>query len=111
MGIAGMMLGILAVVFAIIPIFGWIISIPCLLLGLPLSIIGLIQNRRRGQGYGMAITGIITNSLAVVVVILWIFLFVAPPENPNLEFDVGERVAPMPLIYPPRQPHPPRQRL
>ena len=59
MGIAGMILGILAVVFAIIPIFGWIIAIPCLLLGLPLSIIGLIQNRRRGHGYGMAIAGII----------------------------------------------------
>ena len=65
MGIAGMILGILAVVFAIIPIFGWIISIPCVLVGLPLSIIGLIQNRRRGQGYGMAIAGIVTNSLAV----------------------------------------------
>ena len=38
MGIAGMILGILAAVFAIIPIFGWIISIPCLLVGLPLSI-------------------------------------------------------------------------
>ena len=101
MGIAGMILGILAVVFAIIPIIGWIISIPCLLVGLPLSIFGLMQNRKRGQGYSMAIAGIVTNVVAIVVVILWISLFVASPENQNLEFDVGERVAPMPLIYPP----------
>ena len=102
MGIAGMILGILAVVFAIIPIFGWIISIPCVLVGLPLSIIGLIQNRRRGQGYGMAIAGIVTNSLAVIVVILWIFLFVASTEvtdeGPGY---MAESVPLMPLIYPP----------
>lgn len=101
MGIAGMILGILAVVFAVIPIIGWIISIPCLLVGLPLSIIGFFQNRKRGRGYGMAIAGIVTNIVAIVVVILWIFLFVGSPDNPNLEFDVGERVAPMPIIYRP----------
>ena len=101
MGIAGMILGILAVVFAVIPIIGWIISIPCLMVGLPLSIIGFSQNRKRGRGYGMAIAGIITNIVAIAVVILWIFLFVGSPDNPNLEFDVGERVAPMPIIYRP----------
>ena len=102
MGIAGMILGILAVVFAIIPIFGWIIAIPCLLLGLPLSIIGLIQNRRRDQGYGMAIAGIVTNCLAVVVIILWTFLFVASAEAPDEELGyMAERVPLMPLIYPP----------
>ena len=70
-----MILGILAIVFAIIPILGWIIAVPCLLVGLPLSIIALIQNRRRGQGYGMAIAGIVTNSLAGVIVIVWTIVF------------------------------------
>ena len=102
MGIAGMILGILAVVFAIIPIIGWIISIPCLLIGLPLSIIGLLQNRKRGHGYGMAIAGIVTNVVAIVVVILWIFLFVASTEVTDVELGfTAERVPLMPLIYPP----------
>ena len=102
MGIAGMILGILAVVFAIIPIIGWIISIPCLLIGLPLSIIGLLQNRKRGHGYGMAIAGIVTNVVAIVVVILWIFLFVASTEVTDVELGfMAERVPLMPLIYPP----------
>ena len=102
MGIAGMILGILAVVFAIIPIIGWIISIPCLLIGLPLSIIGLLQNRKRSHGYGMAIAGIVTNVVAIVVVILWIFLFVASTEVTDVELGfTAERVPLMPLIYPP----------
>ena len=112
MGIAGMILGILAVVFAIIPIIGWIISIPCLLIGLPLSIIGLLQNRKRGHGYGMAIAGIVTNVVAIVVVILWIFLFVASTEVTDVELGVHGRARSSHASHlPTRQPHPPRQHL
>ncbi len=102
MSIAGMVLGILAVVFAVIPIFGWIISIPCLLVGLPLSIIGLTQNRKHGQGYGMSLAGIVTNVLAIVVVILWIVLFVASAEVIDEDFSYGGEPVPlMPIIFDP----------
>ena len=102
MGIAGMVLGILAVIFAVIPIFGWIISIPCLMVGLPLSIIGFTQNRKRGRGYGMAIAGIITNIVAIAVVVLWVVLFVASADDAVEEFSYGGETVPlMPIIFDP----------
>ena len=57
MGVAGMILGIIGVVFAFIPLVGPFIAFPCIAVGMPLSIIGFVRNRRRGQGKGMAIAG------------------------------------------------------
>ncbi len=46
MNIAGMVLGIIAIMFAWIPIIGFI-SIPLVVIGLPLSFFGLLRSRRR----------------------------------------------------------------
>ena len=71
MGIAGMILGIIAVVFAFIPIFGAFVAIPCSLVGLPLSGVGFYMNRKAGTGSGMAIAGIATNIVALLLAIIW----------------------------------------
>ena len=72
MNVAGMVLGIIAVVFAFIPVFGAFISFPCIAVGLPLSAIAFVRQRKAGEGYGMAVAGIATNVVALVIAILWI---------------------------------------
>ena len=74
MSIAGMVLGIVAVTLAWIPLIG-IVSIPLVLVGMPLSIIGLIRRRQRGASIGMAVAGIATNSVALLLIIMYVFLF------------------------------------
>ena len=74
MNIAGMVLGIIALVLAWIPFVG-IISIPMVMVGLPLSFIGFRRSRRRGNGVGMAIAGLATNLIALSVIVLWLVFF------------------------------------
>ena len=74
MSIAGMVLGIVAVTLGWIPIIG-IVSIPLVLVGMPLSVLGLRQNLNRGSGIGMAVAGIATNSIAILFIILYLLLF------------------------------------
>ena len=77
MGIAGMILGIIGVVFAFVPLVGPFITFPCVAVGLPLSCVGFVLNRRRNQGKGMAIAGIACNTVAIVLFIISIAFVVA----------------------------------
>ena len=70
MGIAGMVLGIVALVFVWIPFVG-VISIPLIIVGLPLSGVALYQGRQNETGTGMAIAGLVTNAIALIVVIVY----------------------------------------
>ena len=76
MGTAGMILGIIGVVFAFIPLVGPFVSIPCIAIGLPLSIIGFFLNLRRNQGKGMSIAGIVCNGIALALTVISIVITV-----------------------------------
>ena len=76
MAIAGMILGIIAVIFGlmtilIIPMF---ISIPCILVGLPLSAVAFNRAKREGDSIGIAVTGIALNSVAILIVVVFFLL-------------------------------------
>ncbi|MFD8292470.1 DUF4190 domain-containing protein [Streptomyces lavendulae] len=65
----------LAVAAMVLGVIGWITSI--VFIGGPLGVIGLIlgvaalrKSKRTGTGRGMAVTGLVTSSLAIVVSIL-----------------------------------------
>ena len=75
MGVAGMVLGIVAVVFGFIPVIGAFIAFPCIAVGLPLSGVGLYRKIKANEGKGIAITGIVTNTVALVIVIIWLVAF------------------------------------
>ncbi len=77
MGIAGMVLGIVAIVFAFILLIGPFISIPCIAVGLPLSAVAFFRDRASGRGYGMAVAGIVTNVVAIVIALVRLTLFVS----------------------------------
>ena len=76
MNVAGMTLGIIAMVFALIPVFGAFIAIPCIFVGLPLSLVSFFKKKRVGEGIGMALAGMATNVIALVMVIAWAILLI-----------------------------------
>ena len=78
MGLAGIVLAVLAIALTIIPTIGWILATLCLVSGLSLSTVGLIQHRRGGREFTMAIAGIATNIVVIIVIYLWIYLYVDP---------------------------------
>ena len=69
-----MVLGIVAVTLAWIPIIG-ILSIPLVTVGLPLSFFGLRRNMKKGKGIGMAVTGLVTNLVALGFIFFYIYAF------------------------------------
>lgn len=89
MSIAGMILGIIAVLFAFIlfigavgswdsfAAFGTFISFPCIAVGLPLSCVGFYLNKKREQGIGIAVTGMTTNIVALFFFIIGMIVGVA----------------------------------
>ena len=82
MGIAGMILGIIGLVFSLIPVWGAFISGPCVCVGLPLSGIAFFKSRKSktsllGIPFGISIAGLATNIGAIVVINAWIILILA----------------------------------
>lgn len=81
LGIASMVLGILAFVICWIPIIN-LLSLPLSGLGLGLGIIGIvIAATRRGSGIGFPIAGTAISGLALIVVI-WMYLAIASAMAP-----------------------------
>ena len=81
MGIAGMILGIIGLVFSLIPIYGVIISGPCVCVGLPLSGITFFKSRKSktsllGIPFGISIAGLATNIVAIIIINVWIILLI-----------------------------------
>ena len=74
MSIAGMILGIIAMMFAWIPVIGYI-SIPLILVGLPLAFFGLRRSRKNRSGVGMAVTGLILHLLALTFIVYYTVTF------------------------------------
>jgi len=68
MGIAGMVCGIVGLVFCWVPYFGLIVAI----IGLVLSIVGIIQANKTGASKAMAITGLVCSIVAVAI---WVIIF------------------------------------
>ena len=97
MGIAGMILGIIGLIFGFIPVIGAFIAFPCIAVGLPLAIIGFFKNRKAGQGTGMAIAGMATNAVALVIVIVWLAAFGAAVSELS---DASDSVLPFPASAP-----------
>ena len=76
MAIAGMVLGIVALVFGWIPVINWFISFPCLLVGIPLSSVAFYQGNKNGTSIGMAVAGLVTNIVALVFCIGWFVIVI-----------------------------------
>ena len=68
MVIAGLILGIVACVFAFIPVLGAPMAILLVLIGIPLSAVGLSKaNKAGGSGKEMAIAGLVLQIAAIAI--------------------------------------------
>lgn len=73
LGIAGMILGILAIIVSFVPCFGWW-AIVLAVVGVILSAISMSQAKKTGTPKGMAIAGLICSILAIIIGTIWIFV-------------------------------------
>jgi hypothetical protein len=72
LGITSMVLGIVALPFAIFPCLG-IISLPIAGLAVVLGLIGLVlANSERGSSPGFAIAGLVTGGGAILLALIWL---------------------------------------
>ncbi len=73
MGIASLVIGIVAIIIALIPICGAIAFLPALA-GLALGIIDLINKKNASASEGMSIAGIALNVGAIIFIVFWVFI-------------------------------------
>jgi hypothetical protein len=72
MGIAGLVLGILAAIFSFVPCLGMWAIVPGII-GLILSVISMKQAGAAGAPKGMAIGGLITSIVGIAIACYWIY--------------------------------------
>jgi DNA-directed RNA polymerase subunit L len=76
LGVAGLVLGIVAIPLAVIPcttVFGILLGI----LGITLSAIGLSQATRAQAPKGLILSGLVLSIIATIIAIIWIVFFTA----------------------------------
>jgi heme/copper-type cytochrome/quinol oxidase subunit 2 len=77
LGTAGFVLGLVGLLFSFIPIIG-IIAWPLVILGLVLSIVGMVRaNSGEATNRGLAIAGTVLSALGLVVCLLYALVFTA----------------------------------
>lgn len=75
MGVAAMVLGIIAILLACVPYcnyIGFILAI----VGLILGIVDAAKKSKTGESKGMAVTGIVLSTITLVISIVWIVLLI-----------------------------------
>ena len=72
----GVSLGIFAFLFSFIPVFGLVVSIPCVGVGLPLSVVSFFRARKRKTPICRPIAGLAINIVALVMTAVWVTLIV-----------------------------------
>ena len=74
MGLASLILGIISLVFGFIPLCGSIALLPSII-GLILGIIAVAKKKKEGESKIQAWAGLITNIIAIFIIIFWVFIF------------------------------------
>lgn len=70
MGLAAMIIGIVAVVCGFIPLCGLIALLPAIV-GLILGILEVKKKSTAKQPKGMGMAGVVLNAVAIIVILLW----------------------------------------
>ncbi len=71
MGLAAMVIGIVAVVLGIIPGCGLVFGLPPAIVGLILGIVDVKNKSKAKQPKGMGMAGVVLNAVAIVFILLW----------------------------------------
>lgn len=72
LAVAGLILGIVACVFAFIPVLGAPMAILLVLIGIPMSAVSLNKSSKEGgTGKGVAVAGLVLQIAAVAIMVIW----------------------------------------
>ena len=77
MGLAAMIIGIVAVILGIIPGCGLVFGLPPAIVGLILGILDVKKKSKAQQPKGMGMAGVVLNAVAIVFIIVWTLIFAA----------------------------------
>ena len=75
MGIASMIIGIISVILAFIPCPTAVLLFLPVIIGFVLGIVDVVLKSKRQQPKGCGIAGIVMNAIALVIILLWCFVF------------------------------------
>ncbi len=70
MGIASLVIGIVAVIMSMIPCVGWLALLPAVV-GLVLGILEFNKKKKAEAPKGMSLAGIVLNIVALVFIVVW----------------------------------------
>lgn len=93
LSLVGLILGIIGLVIAFVPCIGWLGS-PLAVIGLILSIIGYRRDKEIGASTGMAIGGIITSALAILITIAYLLFWGKIADTATVEINSCEEALP-----------------
>ena len=80
MGVASLVMGILALVVCWIPCFGaWALLFA--ILGIIFGAVGIVKAKKTNKGKGQSIAGLVCSIIATTVVVLWIFVIAAAADE------------------------------
>lgn len=83
MGTAALVLGILGVLFSLIPLIG-VIAWPMVIIGLVLGVLGILRvNARRADNRGVAISGTVLSAVGLLICVLYTVAFAAAVSDPS----------------------------
>ncbi len=78
-GIAGMVLGIISLVFFCL----WYIALPCAVVGIILSAVGLNKAKAAGAKNSMAVAGIVCSAIAIGIAIIFLIIVMVTASSLN----------------------------
>ncbi|MDP4089065.1 MAG: DUF4190 domain-containing protein [Bacillota bacterium] len=70
MGVASMVIGIIAALLGFVPLCNYFAVIPAIV-GLILGIVDASTKSKQNQPKGMAVAGIVLNAVAILLIIVW----------------------------------------
>lgn len=86
MGVASLVIGIIALILGFVPFCGIIALIPAIV-GLILGIVDAVKKSKAGAKKGMSIAGIVLCSISIVIIIAYYVIFIAAAAGSAGEFN------------------------
>ncbi len=74
MGIASMVIGILAALLGFVPFCNYFALLPAIV-GLVLGIVDVVLKGKKQQPKGMGVAGVVLNSVAIILILVWTLAF------------------------------------
>lgn len=102
MGLAALIIGIVAVVLGFIPFCGYFALIPAIV-GLILGIVDVQKKSKAQQPKGKGMAGIVLNAAAIIIILLWTLVFAAAAPTIRESIEQAIEDANVTVVQPPAE--------